>query len=1153
MINIEEEVTKAINSHREKHCQVYDAVLSSDFTLAEGVEALLKQADDMRMQLASLISKRPQSLELDFAEQVKSQFDDKIASYDGELQRLAQERDSKIAALNSEHDAALSTATAKASAGVKPLIDKHKQLMSYKDKIEDVCKLYGISPSEIQISTDITPSEYEALLDAAIQGCESVLKQKNSKFNPIALLYKPLDWGDSPIKQLIAIVVFAFLFHKFGGVIAIALFVSMYLSTIGIYKKLDKVKIAESMMYTPDFDKFMQTDEIEAIPDVDTSTVIKEYEDAVAALKENDPYQEQSIAMQEYAKMLPTISERITEEMTFVDSKFNSAVELLKERLGQVTAAKDKAIAEMKKFGDCLLQDPPLSYPTYKYTLGLLNGVIEQQLDVPKTSIFFNPDDANMLNFLKLMMCNHMLSVKEKHLSVIIYDPEKLGQDFAEFLSCDQTTHEFISVQSDKLLDLMKHLRETVANNIKKCGQRTLDELNKEAEEKKMVTYNYTLVVIMSLPKEFLKETANVEFIQTSYNYGVRFWIMSSDKIDNVHYFSKAYDLPGLTRPMPYNYALGEKVTKTFAYAIENSKDGGIDYYSAIGDRYIPKEKWGTWSTNKGIDLHFGLADGDPSKGYPMPLCDANVHLLMAGQSGAGKSAAINQMLLSLITQYTPKELELVMIDFKNVEFGTFTRPDPKSDGAISIIPHARIMAGTKDGEYALSIFDYLIGEMERRQRIFGEVNQKKLEDYNNLMREEGHPEKCLPRILLLIDEFQVMFTEVDRKIADLIQDRIRSLAKLARAFGCHMWFTSQSMAGTMSNDVKANFSMRAALRCTKEVSTEIIGNGAAGDIKAKFGYLITNDSTGQDPTRNTLWRVPFVSTKDILKTMNEAAELYKSKGIIGYESPFYDQKQRHKDKELFEFYKDNESNSKVQDKHLFILGERTSFSLNNAPVNFYLNKGDFANVLVGGMEDHDLLDLARTVFDNAQAHGIKTIVSCADEDAHILLELDTRLQGPFLKWSYPNIDFKDWVDEEISPLKMVIDKRLANPTEEYEPIYVMLYNWDKYPGFGVSENSSCLNKFIELLRLGPTVDVHFFLLMKSKSEVSTRVYPLFKYRLAALCDEGLSLRVLESTKGNKLPDSGAFALFKMGNEEKKFKIYQHEFSRKLADKELSL
>lgn len=1153
MSNHMEVLEASLQQHKQLHIPAYEAALPSNFVMGENPAELLKQEEEYKRLAASMLNKAPIPFELDIPAIINSKYAPSIDNYVAELNRLKTQHDADVQKLHDERERKLHDANLRASAGVKPIIDKHARLMSYKDKVEDVCARYGITPNEIKISTDITPEEYMALLDAAIQGCEAIIKQKNSRFNPLALLYKPMEWSDSPIKQIVAITVFAIVFHNVGGIIALAFFISMYASTIGIYKKLDKLRIAESMMYTPDFDVFMQKDEIEAIAEVDTTEVDNVYNEAVEKLKESDPNGELSKEMQEYASILPQITEAIQACEKEVKEAYDKAVNALNERLADITKHKEEAIAAMKKFGDCMLQEKPLAYPTYKYTLGMINPVIEQQIEVPHGSILFNSEDKNMLNFLKLMLCNALLSVKEKKLSVCIYDPERLGQDFAEFLCREKETHDYISVHSKSVSDFLQPLSDKVASNVRKCGQRTLDEVNKEAEEKQMVTYDYTIAIMVSGLKDFFKDPKNLQLVTTSANFGVRFWIMDTERPEGMHIMESAYDLDGIKTPFPYTFELGEKVTNTFANAILNSKDGSIDYFTSIQERYIPKEKWGTWSTNKGIDLNFGLANGDPSKGFPMVLGDANVHLLMAGQSGAGKSAAINQMLLSLLTKYTPNELQLVMIDFKNVEFSTFTVADPNTTGKLSIIPHAKIMAGTKDGEYALSIFDYLIGEMENRQKLFGAVNQKKLEDYNNLMDEQGHPEKKLPRILLLIDEFQVMFTEVDKKIVDLIQDRIRSLAKLARAFGCHMWFTSQSMSGTMSNDVKANFSMRAALRCTREVSNEIIGNGAAGDIKAKFGYLVTNDSTGQDPTKNILWRVPFVSTKNILKVMNEAADLYRSWGITGYQSEFYDEDQLHYDKELFDFYENNKDNAKVQDPHLFVLGKRTNYSLNNAPVNFYLNQGDFANVLIAGSEDSDLLNLCRTVFDNAKAHGIKCIVSCADEDAHTLLELDERLSGPFLQWSYPNVLFDDWADKDKTPFEKVIQKRLANPQEPREPIYAILYNWDKYVGFGVSENTRKADIFREYLRVGPTVDIHFFLFIKSKGELASSVFSAFKYKIGCLMDEQLSYRIVDSAKCNKLPNTGNFGIFKVGNNESKFKIYQHEFSRKLADKELTL
>lgn len=1153
MASIKERTLALYNTQKTNLTSAYGRLVPdlpdlSTKTLTE----LFNMEEEYKKKFTQVSAMKPPPFRYDAIGEINKEFDEKIAEWKSKKDLIIAQHAEKKKALEDAHTNAVASATRKASAGVQPLIDKHNELMSYKDAIEDICQKYSITPTSVEIDTNISAVEYSALLDAALIGCKAMVKQKSSKFNPINLLYKPLEWRGQIEKQLVAIVLFCVAFHLCGGILTAVMFGSILASTVGVYKKLDKLKIAESMMYTPDFDKFMERDEIEAIADVDTTEIDAWRDEELAKLDENNPEAEKSKALRDYAAACIEIDEEVSKGQKELDRLHKQVMDKCRANLDAVTAAKNEAAAKQKKFGDSMLDETPKCFPSYRYILGKLNPVVDERVEVPVANYSFLPGDG-MPDFLKIMLCNTLLDMKAKKLSAIIYDPEGLGRDFSEFLHRNGDTHDYIKVATEKLEEIFRAAKDDVSTAIRLCGQRTLDEVNAESEEKGMVTRDYTVIVLYSGYKEWLKKPESTEFLKTCFKYGIRVWIYGDYAGEGVHAFKKPYDGLSITTPYPYSFDLGSHCTDAFADAIKNSKDGAIDYFTSIQEKYIPREKWGTWSTNKGIDLNFGLADGDPSKGFPMVLGDANVHLLMAGQSGAGKSAAINQMLLSLLCKYSPKELMLVMIDFKNVEFSTFTRDDPKSDGKLSIIPHARIMAGTKDGEYALSIFDFLIAEMEHRQKVFGEVQQKKLEDYNNLMKEQGHPERCLPRILLLIDEFQVMFTEVDRKIVDVIQDRIRSLAKLARAFGCHMWFTSQSMSGTMSADVKANFSMRAALRCTKEVSTEIIGNGASGTIKAKFGYLYTNDSTGQDPTRNILWRVPFVSTKNILKTMNEVAELYDSWGIKGYDAEFYDEDQQHSDKELFDFYNDNKDNPKVTNPHLLVLGKRTNFSTNNAPVNFYLEKGDYNNIVMGAIEDVDMLNLCRTVIDNCEAHGVKYVISCADEDAHTLLELDERLSGPSLEWSYPSTPFTDWADKDRSPVVNLINKRIESDDTEFKPVYFIMYNWDKYPGFGVAENGRVMEQWKEIMRVGPTVDVHFILIIRNKGELANSTFTLFKHKICALTDDTVSIKLLDNSKGTKMNPKGGFAIYKVGQQETKFKIYQHTFSRKLADKELTL
>ena len=157
-----------------------------------------------------------------------------------------------------------------------------------------------------------------------------------------------------------------------------------------------------------------------------------------------------------------------------------------------------------------------------------------------------------------------------------------------------------------------------------------------------------------------------------------------------------------------------------------------------------------------------------------------------------------------------------------------------------------------------------------------------------------------------------------------------------------------------------------------------------------------------------------------------------------------------------------------------------------------------------------------------------------------------------------------NWYEETIAEIKElmeqkkydqaagIVEKELSMP---YIPCDVekQLRALQKDIRFGVAENTRAMNSFKEILRKGPTVDMHFYLIIRTKGEIAPSTYAMFKHKICCLIDEGTSLKILDSGKGNKLPNKGKFGIYKRGNEEVKFKVIQHTFGRKLADKELKL
>lgn len=256
--------------------------------------------------------------------------------------------------------------------------------------------------------------------------------------------------------------------------------------------------------------------------------------------------------------------------------------------------------------------------------------------------------------------------------------------------------------------------------------------------------------------------------------------------------------------------------------------------------------------TLSGINLRPGNLNEDPENFDPIRMSDDNVHGLIVGRTGSGKSVFINALILSLLTEYAPWELDLYLADFKKVELSRYMNNADEHNGNMAYTPHVNACAATSEIRYVISLIGYLVDCMKARQEFFARLGITKIQEFR---KKYG---VVLPRVLLIVDEFQQLFAEATNREAEEIQTMLNSITKLGRATGFHLIFASQEMSGTLRGNTLANFKIRMALPCDAQVSSAILGNSRAASLER--GFVLINTENG-DEGKNKKYRVPFIET----------------------------------------------------------------------------------------------------------------------------------------------------------------------------------------------------------------------------------------------------------------------------------------------------
>jgi len=371
----------------------------------------------------------------------------------------------------------------------------------------------------------------------------------------------------------------------------------------------------------------------------------------------------------------------------------------------------------------------------------------------------------------------------------IISDRKQLGEQFLYFRRRIQDVQNLIQGRAESLIEFHELLRSRNENPV-------------EGFELAVLVMN-----IGSLSDEYRSELAR--FLRVGPAFGLSFLILSPTEIESHGENGEKFVIDASILfsninmlSVDQNSILTYKNTTTRISQFDSSKvvnsvEEYVRDYAASKLQSIdffkihdPEDTWKR-SSIEGLSFcvgKFGLENLEITIGDEK---NQRHNAVITGAVGTGKSNLISVIIHSLCMRYSPKELQLYLLDFKEgVSLKSYTNLDHED-----YLPHAKAIGLESDISFGLSVLNTLFNIFHDRMVILKKYNVKSIRELRL-----AKPEISMPRIVVVIDEFQMMFDgnqDKAKQTAHLLEKSVR----LYRAAGIHFILASQTLGGNQALD----------------------------------------------------------------------------------------------------------------------------------------------------------------------------------------------------------------------------------------------------------------------------------------------------------------------------------------------------------------
>jgi hypothetical protein len=538
-------------------------------------------------------------------------------------------------------------------------------------------------------------------------------------------------------------------------------------------------------------------------------------------------------------------------------------------------------------------------------------------------------------------------------------------------------------------------------------------------------------------------------------------------------------------------------------------------------DQMLPQSQWWQESALNGVNIPIGVIVEENNKQLvtTFHIEQENTSAIVVGSPGTGKSSLFHTLICNIITHYSPEEVELYLVDLKDVEFSDYARLG--DDGIITNpIPHVKITASSAEREFATNAISELWNEGTRRKNLFVEAG------VNNYVSYRKTTGKKLPQIILIIDEFLRIFETYD-DISTMAEKQIRDILLLYRMCGIHLIFACQTLKNDAHslNTVVSMLPIRYVYKCADRDADELL-KMATKDMSKIFikGQFIYNDNFGGANKGNEYvnkFCQSYFVTDDYRKSLIQDISNYSRQQGYGQETIVYIPDEKAFIEKCNFCNEHNDDVAHTKETEIFV-GKSVDIKISDVFLKLRSESGSNLCV-IGGLGS----DAPYRIVTNAIVSAMMNYKDRAESEFYIFNGINSddeknhyKPSEYFENHSKFRVTINADISDTLAKLVETINTRLENKQANQAKIFAIFYAVEQINTFK-TDPMGIMDNFREILSNGSLVGVHVILQINSWSNftkyISSADIDCFNHRIALQMNPDESYSYIKSSAASIL------------------------------------